>query len=149
MMGDPTGHYDPKQHRVIEPNDFVRHVRAEFGVEDVDVLFNVNTKNWVLVEWLDRRYGKMQELLILGATPVGTRDMVRSLQSMVKAGYLYERTRGSNRKKLLGYKKECDRQDEDDLGEMQYAQEKLHRKPGHRETHRKRRDSARAFAGGV
>ncbi len=124
-------YYDPQRHKAIAPNDFVKYVQREFNAPDVGAVYDNRTRKWLLVEWVDGfKRGRMSELMILGRTPYGDRDMVKSLESMVRGSDAYHRVRESNRDILQNFEHRQDLMEEDALGDEQDAYAGWMRRPG-------------------
>ena len=123
--------YDPQRHKAIPPNDFVKYIQREFNAPDIGAVWDSRTDNWILVEWVHGfRQGQMTELMVLGETPVGSRDMVVSLETMVRGSDAYHRIRGENRDILMNFHRRQDLKDEDELGDERDAYAGWMRRPG-------------------
>lgn len=128
--------YDPGRHHTIPANDFVKIVQRDLLAPMVAAVRDMRSGNWLLVEWLDHVRGRMQELLVLGSTPYGTREQIKSLRSMIRGSDEHCRVREKNRKILQGFEAEGDRQDTEAQEDYSDAYRDWMRRPGRCNTNR-------------
>jgi hypothetical protein len=126
--------FDPELHTVAD-TAFGSYLRQHLKDPLLFTYHHKRTKNWVVAAWLNHPYGRMLELAILGKTPAGTRDIVRSIETMVVSNPDGERTRRENRKNLRNFDRWADEEELEQTKQSADAIEFLRRRARHEKKH--------------
>jgi hypothetical protein len=113
--------YRPDQHELVEGPPGVRHLRDRFNDPLLFMYRHKRTGNFLIAAWVDQKYGRMQELVVVGRHPVIQREHVARIARMVPGTPEFERGKKAQKHQLRTWEKHAEQEDAEVMEEGQDA----------------------------
>jgi len=126
--------FDPSVHFVRE-TPFASYLRGHLRDPLLFTYYHGKTENWLVAAWVDERKERLLELAVLGKTWAGTRDVVKSIETMVLTNPEGMKNRKENIRLAKTAMKHWDNEELEEAQETAGAMEFLQRKAKHGQKH--------------